>query len=137
MGAYAVLISKTNFLPFLDKFAISTTAVCAFHCLFLPISLVFFPTLGATFLGKEIFHEFLLYIIIPSSTLGLFLGCRLHKSYFVALTGIFGLSILIFAAFLGHAIIGESGERLAVIIGGTAIAIGHFRNFSLCRSINC
>ncbi len=119
--------------PTLDKFAVSTSAICAIHCLSLPLLLGLFPALGATIFGQEAFHTWLLWLVIPLSAVALTLGCRRHKDLLVGLLGIMGLTILVAAAFLGHDLLGDAGERLATLAGASAIAAGHLRNYTLCR----
>lgn len=127
----------TKYTPSLDKLAVSTSAVCAAHCLFLPLLLGVFPALGATMLGQESFHSMLLWLVIPLSAVALTLGCRAHKDVWVALLGIAGLITVIAAAVLGHSMIGEIGERIATLAGAGAIAVGHLRNYTLCRRKQC
>lgn len=122
--------------PLLDKFAVSTSALCAVHCLALPLLLGVFPALGASIFGQESFHVLLLWLVIPLSAVALTLGCRKHKSLLVAAAGVTGLIFLILAATLGHDL-GEAGERIATVIGAIAIAFGHTRNYILCRRIDC
>ena len=45
--------------------------------------------------------------------------------------------VLIFTATLGHDVLGENGERIATLFGATLIAVGHLRNFMLCRQVEC
>ena len=123
--------------PSLDKLAVSTAGVCAVHCMFLPLIVGFFPAVGATFFGEEAFHQMLLWLVIPLSLFALFLGCRQHKSWLVAALGAIGMAVLVMAAILGHDGLGESGERIATLIGSCFIAAGHVRNFTLCRRVNC
>ncbi|MEO1610503.1 MAG: MerC domain-containing protein [Pseudomonadota bacterium] len=125
----------TTYLAYLDKLTIATSAICAIHCLFLPILIVVFPALGATIFGQETFHALLLWFIIPSSIVALTLGCRAHRYPNVAVLGATGLAILIFTAILGHDLIGESGERIATLLGSFAIAAGHLGNYMLCQRI--
>lgn len=127
----------SRYLPFLDKFAVSTSAICAIHCLCLPILLVAFPTLSATIFGQESFHVWLLWLVIPLSFVALSMGCRKHKSSLVILCGLAGLSLLIAAAALGHDLLGENGERMVTLAGALFIAFGHMRNYTLCRRAEC
>lgn len=122
---------------FLDRLAIGGSALCAIHCLTLPILLSVFPALGTTLFGKESFHLLLLLFVIPLSLVALSIGCKQHKSWFVSLTGVLGLSLLIFTAIFGHETFGHEGEKIATLIGASFIAIGHIRNFTLCRSTQC
>ncbi len=127
----------SNTTPILDKFAISISTICAVHCLALPLLLSFFPALALTLFGQETFHVLLLWFVIPLSLIALTLGCREHKDRWVALLGFVGLVFLIVAASLGHDLLGEEGERVATLIGATAIATGHLRNYILCRRVTC
>ena len=123
--------------PTLDRVAISTSALCAIHCLCLPILLVMFPAVGATFFGQESFHVLLLWLVIPLSLVALTMGCRKHKNRVVAVMGLIGITFMVVAATLGHDLLGETGERLATLAGAVFIGLGHFRNFTLCRRIDC
>lgn len=131
------MYTLSRFTPVLDKCAVSTSVICAVHCLCLPIILSVFPALGATIFGKESFHVILLWLVIPLSFVALSMGCRKHKSWIVALFGLTGLTFLIIAASLGHDVLGETGERFLTLIGAVAIAVGHLRNYTLCRRANC
>lgn len=127
----------SKFIPLLDKVAVSTSAICAIHCLCLPLLLGVFPAMGATLFGDEFFHVLLLWMVIPLSLVALFLGCRKHKSRLVAVMGLIGLTFLVIAASAGHDLLGEAGERAATLIGAIAIAAGHLRNYTLCRRVDC
>jgi hypothetical protein len=126
-----------NVGPVLDRVAISASAVCAIHCLSLPLILTVLPTLGATFFGQESFHVVLLWLVIPLSIVALSMGCRKHKNWVVGLLGLVGLTLLFSAAALGHDLLGETGERFATLAGALFIGAGHFRNYSLCRRAAC
>jgi len=127
----------STYVPTLDKIAISTSTFCALHCLFLPMVLAIFPAFGASLFGQESFHVLLLWLVIPLSAVALSMGCYRHKSRLVLLMGMIGLGILIFAASIGHDYLGETGERIATIVGALFIGVGHFRNYVLCRRTNC
>lgn len=127
----------TNAGPILDRVAISTSALCAVHCLCLPVFLSVLPALGATFFGQESFHVVLLWLVIPLSVIALGMGCRKHKNWIVGLLGLAGLTLLIIAAAFGHEFLGETGERLATLAGALFIGVGHFRNYTLCQSSEC
>ena len=126
-----------NLTPFLDKYAISASAICATHCLCLPFILGLFPALSTSIFGQELFHVLLLWLVIPLSLVSLSLGCKRHRSWFVAFFGLTGLTVLILTATIGHDGLGEFGERVATLIGASSIAIGHLRNYFLCRQNVC
>jgi hypothetical protein len=128
---------KTQYVGLADKFAISTSTLCAMHCIALPFLVSVFPALGATIVSDEIFHLWMLSAVIPFSAVGLVLGCRKHKNFTILGAGVVGLLTLIFAAFFGHDIFGDAGERGATLLGAIIIAWAHLKNFSLCRSSQC
>ncbi|MFK7794200.1 MAG: MerC domain-containing protein [Gammaproteobacteria bacterium] len=130
-----ITLSKDSFV--LDKFAVSTSALCAIHCLFLPIIISVFPAIGSTIFGQESFHMWLLICVIPLSLVALSMGCKQHKSWLVAILGFIGIGILIFAAVYGHELLGHDGERIATLIGVSVIALGHFLNYKFCRHVSC
>ena len=129
--------TEMKYLGVFDKFAVSASTVCAVHCLSLPLLLAFFPALGATFFGKESFHVILLWCVIPLSLFSLSFGCLKHKDRFVVALGFVGLALLFFAAFYGHGLLGEVGERVVTLMGATIISGGHLRNYKLCRNVEC
>ncbi|MBT06750.1 MAG: hypothetical protein CMM32_07540 [Rhodospirillaceae bacterium] len=131
------MISPARHIPLLDKLAVSTSTLCAIHCLFLPILLGFFPALGTTLFGDEFFHVLLLWLVIPLSLVALSLGCRKHRDVMVAMIGLSGLTSLLLAATLGHSALGQSGEQALTLTGAAMIALGHLRNYKLCRSSEC
>jgi len=123
--------------PNLDRFAISASAICAIHCLSLPLFLAIFPALSTSIFGQESFHQLLLWFVIPLSLISLTLGCKRHKNRFVALLGMMGISILFLTATVGHDLLGEFYERVATLLGTAAIAAAHIRNYRLCRKSDC
>lgn len=127
----------SEFSPSLDKYAISASALCAIHCLTLPLLLTLSPSLGSTILGQEAFHQLLLWLVVPLSMLSLSLGCKQHKDMAVAIFGTLGLITLLFTGIWGHDVLGESGEKIATLVGAATIAGAHIRNFTLCRRKQC
>jgi hypothetical protein len=116
----------------LDKVAIGFSAICALHCILLPVALIFLPALSTTFLGSEDFHKALLYFVVPSSTIALFLGCKMHGKNHVYVYGAVGIGSLLIASFFGHDLFGESGEKLLTLLGAGIISLGHIKNQKLC-----
>lgn len=131
------MLKLSNITPFLDKYAISTSAICAIHCLCLPLILSVFPALSTSIFGQELFHVLLLWLVIPLSLISLSLGCKRHRSWLVAVLGLSGLVVLILTATIGHDGLGEIGERIATLTGASLIATGHLRNYKLCRQSAC
>ena len=129
---------KSSTQIFFDRFAIGLSVLCAIHCLAVPVLLIMFPSLLASFhIDDHIFHELLIWVAVPTSSIAFFLGCRRHKDPKVfALAGL-GLASLIATAFFGHDALGEMGEKLATLFAVSILAYAHWRNYSLCRKDSC
>lgn len=121
----------------LDKAAIGISIFCSLHCLLLPVALVMLPALAATLFGNEDFHRWLLLAVLPTSLIALSLGCRRHRNFNVLALGFPGLVIIVLTAFWGHDVLGESGEKVALLLGASLITLGHLLNHRLCRDQQC
>lgn len=121
----------------LDKSAIGLSFLCLAHCLILPIITILLPTVLALPLEGELFHQVLLFAIVPLSTVALMMGCRKHRTWSVLAWGGAGLIVLIFAALFGHDLFGETGEKFATAIGSALIILSHIKNYRLCDRHLC
>ena len=131
------MIAQNRWQGVFDRVAISTSALCMIHCLATPFLIIGVPVLSSTFIAGEAFHRFLVWIVLPVSLVALFIGCRRHKDAVVAAFGGLGLLLLVLTAYFGHQLLGETGERVATVVGGLILAMGHFRNYRLCRLAEC
>ena len=120
-----------------DKTAISLSILCALHCLALPVLVVMLPSLTAWNLASEEAHLWLLVAVIPISVYALTMGCRKHRQFNIMFLGLIGLALLIIAAWLGHDILGEIGEKTILTIGAAVIAMSHLLNQRQCRRVSC
>ncbi len=116
-----------------DYTSISLAGICVVHCFLTPVALILFPVVGSTFVAEEIFHEMVLFLVIPASVVAIFLGCRHHKDFNVIMLGILGLGFLLAGAFVATGY----GEYILTFIGAFIIISGHLRNFRLCRKDGC
>lgn len=122
----------------LDKLAILLSGVCMLHCLITPVVLTLLPIISLNaFFEDLLFHQLMLWLVLPTSAIALFLGCRKHRLWHIAATGIAGMAILISVALFGHDIFGLFGEKVATSIGGIVLAMSHYFNFRACQSITC
>lgn len=120
-----------------DKTAISLSALCLAHCLLVPSFLVFLSGYVSLSYNNELIHYVLLFIAIPVSLYALITGVRNHKSYAYLCAGLVGITALILAVTLGAQIWGETGEKALTTIGAILVAISHFKNYRLCREVEC
>ena len=121
----------------LDHAAIGISLLCVIHCLTLPIALTLIPSIGGLPLADERFHLWLVMLVVPTSFIALFLGCRRHRRWHVVGWGVAGVTALVLTAVFGHSMLGEVGERVFTVIGAVLVAIGHVLNYRLCRQVDC
>jgi len=117
----------------LDASAVAISALCAIHCLALPVLLVLFPLLGATVMTDESLHVMLLWVILPTSVIAIGLALPRHKdAWAIGLIGL-GLLILVLGAFWAHDHAEPWVDTAMSVSGGAILAAGHIRNFVMCR----
>ena len=81
----------------LDHFAIGMAAVCAMHCLLTPILIMALPIVATSFLVHQDFHLWMIFLVLPTTTFAVFMGCRDHKDRAVLALSAIGLLVLLFA----------------------------------------
>ena len=119
-----------------DKFAMSFSAICMIHCLFAPSLIVLSYSSLALTLESELIHKVILLITIPVSIFAISLGYKNHTNNSIIFTGIAGLTILISALLIGESI-DENAELIMTIIGSILVIACHYRNYKICKKINC
>ena len=122
---------------FFDRLSISFSAICAMHCAFFPLMLVVFPSITIIPVDDQVFHEVLVWLVLPSSMVAAYLGCSRHKDQKVLLGIGLGLATFVLTAIFGHELLGEKGERATTILAATILAWSHWRNFTLCQKDSC
>lgn len=120
-----------------DKTAISLSALCLVHCLLVPSFLVFLSGYISLSYNNELIHYAILFIAIPVSIYALIAGVKNHSSYTYLYLGLLGILILILAVTLGVQMWGEAGEKILTTVGALLVAISHFKNYRLCREVEC
>ena len=120
-----------------DKTAISLSAPCLVHCLLVPSFLVFLSGYISLSNNNELIHYAILFIAIPVSIYALITGVKNHNSYTYLYVGLLGILTLILAVTLGVQMWGEAGEKILTTIGALLVAISHFKNYRLCREVEC
>jgi phosphoglycerol transferase MdoB-like AlkP superfamily enzyme len=151
-------IAKCHTHGWLDSLAISMSVICAVHCLLTPLLIALLPIISTTFWVHENFHLWMVFLVVPTTSLAVFMGCRKHKDKLVAALSITGLAFILFIAVYqyifhaGHPLDANgictscthhgSGSFLNLTtilnsVGGLFLACAHFRNFKLCRMADC
>ena len=121
----------------LDHTAIGLSALCALHCLAMPVAMVLLPSLTFLPFADEHFHLALVFVVLPTSLFALFMGCRRHRRIRVFVWGGSGVAMLLGTAIVGHEVLEGSWERILTLIGASLVVFGHLQNFRLCRSSAC
>lgn len=144
--------TTVNKREILDKVAIFLSATCAVHCLLTPIAIIALPIVASSIFANANFHLWMLYLILPSTGIAIFLGCKDHKDKKVILFSSAGLLILIGSTIYqlnlqsdsGICVICASGGHSLLnplvwinILGGAFLITAHVRNFKLCRINKC
>ena len=142
----------------LDSLAISMSIICAVHCLLTPVLLALLPIISTTFWVHENFHLWMVFLVVPTTSIAVFMGCRKHKDKGVALLSITGLSFILFIAIYQYSFHAANPDAVCGIcpscaqlgfgnvlnvttvlnsLGGLCLASAHFRNYKLCRRADC
>ncbi len=117
----------------LDRIAILLSGVCVLHCILTPAVIALLPLLTLGIGGDEHFHELMLFIVLPISTLGLALGWRQHRRSRVLLAGVAAMALLTFASTWGHDNLSHALEATLMVIGSLALAAVHVANYRVLR----
>ena len=151
-------VSKGRGHGWLDSLAISMSIICAVHCLLTPVLLALLPIISTTFWVHENFHLWMVFLVVPTTSLAVFMGCRQHKDKIVAILGFLGLACIVGVAIYQYSfhaaqpladcgvcpVCSQQGSgsflnptTIFNCSGGLFLAFAHFRNFRLCRSAKC
>ena len=119
-----------------DTLAISFSLLCALHCLALPVALSLLPALsGVAFLNSEVFHLWMLVLVIPTSVIGLLLGCKQHRRFKLLFIGAIGVLSMVLAVSVGEHYFGHEVEKIMTLIGAVIISIAHYLNYRTCQNL--
>ena len=142
----------------LDSLAISMSVICAVHCLLTPVLLALLPIISTTFWVHENFHLWMVFLVVPTTSAAVFMGCRKHKDKAVAILSITGLSFILFIAIYQYSFHAANPDAVCGIcpscaqlgfgnvlnvttvlnsLGGLCLTSAHFRNYKLCRRADC
>ena len=106
------------------------------HCLFAPSLIILTYSSLALTVESELIHKAILLLTVPVSIFAISLGYKNHSNNSIIYTGIAGLTILIAALLIGESI-GEDAELILTIIGSLMVIACHYRNYRICKKVNC
>ena len=120
-----------------DKFAMALSLACAAHCFFTHSYLILTSGFLSFSVDNEFIHALILLVATPISIYALFVGYRNHKTFSFLPVGILGLFLLLSAVLLGESMLGEFGEKAWTLSGSILVAYSHFKNYNLCKTLDC
>lgn len=122
-----------HFSRHFDRIAIALSAICIVHCLAVPVIVAILPIAAVSFGESEHFHGLMLWLVVPTSVLGFFLGYRLHGRMDLVLVAAAAIAILAAAAVWGHTAWTEAVEVTVSVAGSLLLASAHWMNFRAVR----
>ena len=121
----------------MDLVGVAGSAICLVHCLAGPLLLLLAPIVPAIVQSDQQFHQSMLFLVVPVSTVAFLIGCRRHRDAITLVLGATGLLILTLAATSLHGSLGGSGEKFFTVVASVLLSVAHWRNFKLCRADDC
>lgn len=120
----------------LDRIAISLSAICIVHCLAVPLVVAVLPIAALGFGGDSHFHVTILWLVVPASVVGLFMGFREHHRAVIVAAGFVGMAIVVVAALYGHGQWPFSTEIVVSVLGSSLLAGAHWANLVAVRKVH-
>ena len=115
-------------IGWLDRAAMTGSAMCTIHCLALPLLLAAMPSLAAIIAIPESFHRWVLLFAAPIAVVALWSGNARHGVLWPVRVGAVGLGLMTLGAF---AIPEGAAEIATTVAGSTLVAIAHIANLRL------
>jgi hypothetical protein len=104
--------------------------------LFAPSIIILSYSSIALSVESELIHKAILLLTVPVSIFAISLGYKNHTNNSIIYTGIIGLTVLIAALLVGETI-GENAELFFTMIGSLMVIACHYRNYNVCKKVNC
>lgn len=117
-----------------DRAGVAASGFCMAHCLALPAILALLPALTVFEHITHNTHKILGVVLLAISVLAFIPGYRRHRAPIVIVLGACGVGLVLFAAFAGHAWLGELGEVALTLTGSCMLIAAHLCNRAFCRS---
>lgn len=120
----------------LDHIAIALSAVCIVHCLAVPVVVAVLPIAAVSFGAESHFHAVMLWVVVPTSVGGFWVGLRVHGRSSIVLLGLLGIAVLAAAAVWGHSAWPEAFEIAVSVAGSLVLGAAHWLNFRAVRRLH-
>jgi MerC mercury resistance protein len=116
----------TKGVDWVERAALGMSTLCLIHCLALPVLLAAVPVMAASLHLPADLHRWLLLFAIPSSSIALLTGCRLHRKVSPVLVGIAGLTLMAVSALMLE---GTDREVPVSVAGSLLLVAAHLTNW--------
>ena len=120
-----------------DRLAMTLSFACVLHCLFMPAFIISSVTFASLQFTDELLHYSILFLAIPISLYALLSGKRNHNNNLIFIVGVSGLTVLFLALFSEGNFYGFPLETLLTIIGSLIVISAHYKNYQICRRLDC
>lgn len=114
---------------YFDRVAIVLSGICIIHCLAVPVFVAVLPMAAITLGDDTHFHGLMLWLVVPTSFVGFFIGYRIHQRGGLVGLGLAGIVLLGAAALWGHSQWAEGLEVIVSVIGSVLLGAAHWMNF--------
>jgi len=118
---------------FLDRAGIFLSSVCVVHCLVMPLVLMILPLAVESVADHDAFHAWIFWPVLFIAVGVFYRGYRINRRASVLALGALGLSLLLAAHLLGHALDRPALEYSVTIVGSVCIIVAHLRNLRAIR----
>ena len=113
----------------LDQLAIALSAICIVHCLAVPVLVAILPVLALAVGSGAHFHELMLWLVVPTSILGFWLGYRVHRRWPIVALGAAGVAMIVAVSVWGHEAWPQVTEIVASVGASLVLGFAHWLNF--------
>jgi MerC mercury resistance protein len=119
-------VGATQGVDWVERAALGMSTLCLIHCLALPMLLAAVPVLAASLHLPADLHRWLLLFALPSSSIALLSGCRVHRKPGPLLVGLAGLALMATGALLLE---GSPREVPVSVAGSLLLVAAHLANW--------
>ena len=134
-------LHNSSLLNRADKVGTVLSSLCAVHCMCMPVLLGLLPVLGLSFLGSPRFEHIACVTMTLLAAACIWSGCRLHRRWGLLLLLCTGAVVVLYTQFGGPPEEKETRadwhEAIAMVIGGSIIALSHLINLKLRARCHC